>query len=398
MGVLPTGGGKSLCYQIPAAILPGLTLVVSPLVSLMGDQVRRAQDAGLRAAALHAGLSRLEMAHTEGRLRRGELQLLLLAPERFASQRFASLLTALEVSLLAVDEAHCISMWGNDFRPSYSKLGEVRTRIGGPILALTATATPRVRRDIEASLGMTDPVRIQGSFDRTNLLWAVRRLREPRGREGSIRRIVRGFQGARLVYAASRARVERIRSSLARHGIRAEAYHAGLHADERTRVQEYFLSDDAPVVVATNAFGMGIDRADVRLVVHDQLPGSLEAYYQEAGRAGRDGRAALCLGFSLAGDHRIHRAFLDQSHPPLRASWSFGARSGARTPAPISRRLRLRHAGMRKLRAVRRYARSRSCRRRVILRWFGEELRSSRCGACDRCADWAELLERTDRR
>ncbi len=321
LGVLPTGGGKSACYQVPAAILSGVTVVVSPLVSLMADQVRRAQEAGLRAQALHSGLSRGEAVATEQAIRGGRLQLLLLAPERFASLRFQTLLPALNASLFTVDEAHCISMWGHDFRPAYGRLGRARAILGTPVVALTATATPRVQRDIETSLGMRNPVRVVGSFDRPNLLWAVRGVRQRAERDRAIRELVRRFHGARLVYAATRSRVERIRSGLARYGIRAEAYHAGLPAEERTRVQAYFLADRGPVVVATNAFGMGIDRPDVRLVVHDQLPGSLEGYYQEAGRAGRDGAPALCVALHTRGDRRVHRSFLDRNPSSPHAIW-----------------------------------------------------------------------------
>ena len=393
-GVLPTGGGKSVCYQVPALVLTGLTVVVSPLVSLMADQVRRAREVGLRAETLHSGLSPDQTRATERALRSGRVQLLLLAPERFASRRFQTLLPTLRASLLAVDEAHCISMWGHDFRPVYRQLGKARALLGTPVMALTATATPRVRRDIETSLGMRSPVRVVGSFDRPNLLWAVRRVREGVEKDRAVRGLLPKVGGARLVYAATRARVERIRTSLARHGVRAEAYHAGLPPEERTRVQEYFLSDRGPVVVATNAFGMGIDRPDVRLVVHDQLPGSIEDYYQEAGRAGRDGAPALCVALYARNDRRVHRSFLDRTHPPLTP---FRRSKPSTEGAPVrgaAYRLERRRVVKRKLRAIVRYASSSACRRRTMLRWFGEEPRPGPCGGCDRCAGWRCLLER----
>jgi len=390
LGILPTGGGKSVCYQVPALMLPGLTLVVSPLVSLMTDQVHRARDSGLAAEALHSGLDPSERDRVEAALSEGVVRLLLLAPERFESARFRALLPGLRVSLLAVDEAHCISMWGHDFRPAYRRLGEVRGRLEAPVLALTATATPRVRDEIEASLHLRGPVRVVGSFDRSNLRWAVVRVPRRTEKVGRIRLLLRNAGGARLVYASTRKRVEGIRNGLARCGLRTEAYHAGLPSAERERVQAYFMEAPAPVVVATNAFGMGIDRSDVRLVVHDQLPGSLEDYYQEAGRAGRDGGPAVCLAFHLAEDAQVHRAFLDQTHPPVR---SLRAWAQLRSEGGVRSRWERRRIGLGKLRGVQEYARVRSCRRRALLAWFGEGAAPDRCGGCDRCIGLSGVLE-----
>lgn len=389
VGILPTGGGKSLCYQVPALLLPGLTVVVSPLISLMADQLRRAREVGMAAEALHSGLSAADRRRVQTAAMSGELQVLLLAPERLDSPRFRPLLDRLPVSLLVIDEAHCISCWGHDFRPSYRKLGEVRGRLDVPVMALTATATPRVRREIEAVLRLREPYRQIGSFDRPNLLWAVRPATGEGERNERLYRLASSFSGARLIYAATRRRVERIRSAMARRGQRAQAYHAGLPGGERDRVQDYFLTDPRPLVIATNAFGMGIDRADVRLVAHDQLSGSLEDYYQEAGRGGRDGEPALCVAFHGPGDSSIHRSFLDRTHPPVRSPivalrmWREGT---------FLHRWSRRQAEGFKLRAVSRYARTRRCRRRTILSWFGQRLSGGPCSGCDRCQGWRGLL------
>jgi ATP-dependent DNA helicase RecQ len=394
MGILPTGGGKSVCYQVPSLMLEGLTIVVSPLVSLMVDQVRRARDAGLPAECLHSGRSASEISSAERDLRAGVVKLLLVAPERFSSPRFQRLLPHLAVSLLTIDEAHCISMWGHDFRPAYSRLGGVRRALGAPVMALTATATPRVRTEIEASLRMRNPVRVVGSFDRANLLWAVRPAGRGREKELAIRGLLAGSSGARLVYAATRGRVEQIRNALARRGLHAEAYHAGLSPVERSRVQAYFLGDPNPVVVATNAFGMGIDRPDVRLVAHDQLPGSIEDYYQEAGRGGRDGGPALCVAFHHPHDRRLHESFLDRTHPPIASLARLRQLGFGRSLDDVVFRFRMRRAGTAKMAGVYRYARSKKCRRALLLSWFGERSAPGACAGCDGCLGWPGVLER----
>lgn len=388
LGILPTGGGKSLCFQVPCVALPGLTVVVSPLISLMADQLRRAREAGIRAEAIHSGLSP-ERRHAVGRAAvTGGIQLLLVAPERLLSPSFAPLLPRLRVSLLVVDEAHCISRWGHDFRPAYRKLGEVRRQLGAPVQALTATATPRVRAEIEEVLGLEHPVRFVGSFDRENLLWAVRAARSHNERNRILYELVSPAPGVRLIYAATRKRVERIRASMARRGLRTEAYHGGLPEDERSRVQSFFMEAKRPLVVATNAFGMGIDRSDVRLVVHDQLSGSLEDYYQEAGRGGRDGGPALCVALRGPGDSAIHQAFLDRTHPPVRSP---GAAFTLWRRGELARRLQRRRAQTVKLRAVARYAATAGCRRKALLGWFGEDC-PARCRGCDRCEGWDGVL------
>jgi len=250
----------------------------------------------------------------------GGVKLLFVAPERLETPDFMDALETANVSLIAVDEAHCISEWGHDFRPSYRRLGVLRRRLAAPVMALTATATPRVRQDILDVLSLDRPLRVVGSFDRPNLSWYVERADGHPAKMSAIRRLVRSEVGAVLIYAGTRRVVETIRSALARLGISTAAYHAGLEPEVRSRVQEKFLSGKTRTVVATNAFGMGVDKSDVRLVVHYQMPGTLESYYQEAGRAGRDGGAARCVALWGEDDQRLHTTFLDRSRPPVKAS------------------------------------------------------------------------------
>jgi ATP-dependent DNA helicase RecQ len=451
LGVLPTGGGKSVCYQVPALALGGLTLVITPLISLMEDQVRRAAAAGLRAAHMSAGQDATVRRATLEQARSGALDILFVAPERLSLAGFVEALGPEGIRLLAVDEAHCISEWGHEFRPSYREIGRVRTLVRAPVLALTATATPHVRDDVVGSLALRDPLVVVRSFDRPNLSWAVIPGGGYAARARRVGRLLRRVRGSAIVYAPTRQTVDDVRDALAGLGILTEAYHAGLAAAERTRVQETFMSGACRVVVATNAFGMGIDKANVRLVAHIQLPGTLEAYYQEAGRAGRDGAPSWCVAFHGPADGALARGFVDRSHPrpavlrevhralrdradedgevvlgpatveeglpgacgpeELRGALLALARGGglrilgdlgvlegtADTPggfqvlrvgllrtARLAPALVLRRGALEKLRAVRRYAASRGCRRRALLAYFGEDA-PRRCGACDRC-------------
>jgi len=453
LGILPTGGGKSVCYMLPAALLPGVTIVVSPLISLMDDQVQRANRVGIPAALFNSTLGPAERREVLAKLEDGALRLLLVAPERFQVPAFREALDRTRVSLLAVDEAHCIAAWGYDFRPSYLALGGVRSALGTPCLALTATATPSVQDELVRSLGLRDPVRQVGSFDRPNLRWEVVRVRSDREKERWVRALFRAVasapEGSAIAYAATRRTVEHLRDRLSGLGLPVDPYHGGMAAEERAAVQAAFLSGERRLIVATNAFGMGVDKPDVRLVVHWSLPGSLEGYYQEAGRAGRDGEPARCVALHRRGDGRLPRAFLDRSRPPVRVlrrvlralrdtlgedgrgvvappplarrlgrGWSpervaaaLRALAGAglvrlrpaseatgepeetrllhvsvRPGRPDLRRARsLRRRGLRRLRAVRRYATHRGCRRRFILGYFGEARFDEPCGGCDRC-------------
>ncbi len=315
--VMPTGGGKSLCYQVPAMMLPGVTLVVSPLISLMKDQVDTLDARGLPATFINSTLTGSEMAARLNAAERGEYKLLYVAPERFDAESFQDRLARLDVSLLAVDEAHCVSEWGHDFRPSYLRLGRVREALGNPpIAALTATATEEVRRDIVRQLDLRDPVELVTGFDRRNLNWHVLRAKNDSEKDRLLLKLLRGREGSAIVYASTRKSVDALTSLLNGVGVRAVGYHAGLVDGERKRIQEQFMKGEVPVVVATNAFGMGIDKSDVRIVVHYNMPGNLEAYYQEAGRAGRDGAPSECVLLHAYPDRFTHEFFIDQSNPP----------------------------------------------------------------------------------
>ena len=314
--VLPTGGGKSLCYQVPALMLPGLTVVISPLISLMKDQVDALVNRGIAATFVNSTLASSEVSQRMARVYRGEIKLLYLAPERFAFGDLGEKLSKVGVSLLAVDEAHCISEWGHDFRPSYMRIGEIRDRLkAGCTMALTATATPRVRADIVRNLELSDAETIVTGFDRTNLTYYVAPARSDDDKDELLVRFLREREGLAVVYASTRKAVERIAELLRRNRIPAAAYHAGLDDSRRHDVQESFMKEKVRAIVATNAFGMGIDKANVRLVIHHAMPGTLEAYYQEAGRAGRDRLPAEAILLHAFRDRFTHEYFIKASHP-----------------------------------------------------------------------------------
>jgi ATP-dependent DNA helicase RecQ len=314
--VLPTGGGKSVCYQIPAIVLPGLTVVISPLISLMKDQVDALTSRGIPATFVNSTLSSGEVSERMTRVTRGEIKLLYLAPERFDVGTAADRLRNVGVSLLAIDEAHCISEWGHDFRPSYLRIAQVREKLGWPqVVALTATATPHVRQDIARQLRLENPETIITGFDRQNLHYNVIPTRNDADKLASIRALLDDHQGTAIVYAATRRAVVDIANALRDRGVDAEAYHAGLDDQQRHRVQDQFMSGAIRVIVATNAFGMGIDKPDVRMVVHYSMPGTLEAYYQEAGRAGRDGKHSDIYLLHAFPDRFTHEFFIKGAYP-----------------------------------------------------------------------------------
>jgi ATP-dependent DNA helicase RecQ len=314
--VLPTGGGKSICYQVPAMTLPGLTVVVSPLISLMKDQVDALTARGIPATFVNSTLSSGEVSERMSRVTRGEVKLLYVAPERFDVGSAADRLRDVGVSLLAVDEAHCISEWGHDFRPSYLRIAQVRERLGWPqAVALTATATPHVREDIARQLKLERPETIITGFDRQNLRYHVVPTRTEAEKDAALADILREHDGVAIVYASTRRNVEKIAQTLEREGIAAAAYHAGLDDAHRHEVQDAFMKESVRAIVATNAFGMGIDKPNVRVVVHHAMPGTLEAYYQEAGRAGRDGQPSEVYLLHAFPDRFTHEFFIKGAYP-----------------------------------------------------------------------------------
>ena len=314
--VLPTGGGKSLCFQVPALMLPGLTVVVSPLISLMKDQVDTLVAKGLPAAFINSTLTASQVSDRLARVDRGEIKLLYVAPERFDAGRTAERLKKAGVSLLAIDEAHCISQWGHDFRPSYLRVKKVHAALGSPTtIALTATATPEVRRDIGRELALRNPQTIITGFDRPNLTYYVVPAKNEDEKHSRLIEILRTREGLAVIYASTRRAVDQLTTMLERAKIRAAGYHAGLDDAKRHEVQEAFMSEKVRAIVATNAFGMGIDKPNVRLVIHYAMPGTLEAYYQEAGRAGRDGLHSDVFLLHSFPDRFTHEFFIKGSYP-----------------------------------------------------------------------------------
>jgi ATP-dependent DNA helicase RecQ len=408
LAVMPTGSGKSLGYQLPALHLPGLTLVVSPLVALMKDQVDELSRLGIPAAALHSLASQDERRAAIASARAGRLKLLYVAPERFAYEGFDRLLGELRVSRFAVDEAHCVSEWGHDFRPDYRRLKEAAARCRRadgegrpPVVAVTATATPEVREDVAVLLGLTDPSVFVAGFDRPNLRLSVRRVSGPREKRALLPALVREHRA--LVYAATRRSAEAAADALTAAGLSAAAYHAGLEEETRTRVQDAFAAGSLRIVCATNAFGMGIDRPDISRVVHWELPGSLEAYYQEVGRAGRDGRPSEAVLLWNKGDIRTREFLLSREDEDDPRGGRERLRANASNPGwehqPVDpqARERRRELDRRKLRRMIDYAESAACLRGTILRYFGDPAAPVRCGDCGTCSrsrtvDTEELL------
>jgi ATP-dependent DNA helicase RecQ len=368
--LMPTGGGKSLCYQIPALHRDGVAIVVSPLISLMKDQVDALVANGVRAAFYNSSLKAEESRQVLAKLHAGELDLLYVAPERLLSDGFLDRLKSFPVALFAIDEAHCVSQWGHDFRPEYVQLGQLRSHFPDvPMIGLTATADPQTRQDVLQRLGLQKAQCFISGFDRPNIRYTVVEKKKPFDQLTEF--LADHQQEAGIVYALSRKRVEEVAERLAAAGHKARAYHAGLGDKERKKVQEMFLRDDIDIVVATVAFGMGIDKPNVRFVVHYDLPKNIESYYQETGRSGRDSLPAEALLLFGYGDIAISRGLIEKSNNPEQ------------------KRIELH-----KLQAMVGFGEAQTCRRKVLLGYFGERLEED-CGNCDVCLNPPETYDAT---
>ncbi|MGV3525437.1 MAG: DNA helicase RecQ [Candidatus Sericytochromatia bacterium] len=369
--LMPTGGGKSLCYQIPALHRNGVGIVVSPLISLMKDQVDALKACGVRAAAYNSSLSSSAARQVLARLHAQELDLLYIAPERLLGDGFTERLQEIDIALFAIDEAHCISQWGHDFRPEYAQLGQLRETFADvPMIALTATAEAHTRQDILQRLRLNPARTFVSSFDRPNIRYSVIEKSSP---EQQLHHFLKSHPDeSGIIYCLSRKRVEQVAEQLQNRGYAVGAYHAGLPAAERERVQAAFLKDELEIIVATIAFGMGIDKSNVRFVVHYDIPKNIEGYYQETGRAGRDGLASEALLLLGYGDIAVARGLIDNSENPER-----------------------KRIENHKLNAMVGFAEAQSCRRRVLVGYFGETLPDD-CGNCDVCLNPPELVDVTE--
>ena len=371
-GIMPTGGGKSMCYQIPALLLPGITLVVSPLISLMRDQVMALKAAGIQAAFINSTLTASQLHAVYRNLRAGQYKLVYVAPERLDTPSFLDLAAQLPIQFLAVDEAHCISQWGQDFRPSYLRIVQfIQALPRRPVIgAYTATATEQVRQDVERILMLRSPVRTVTGFDRPNLYFEVQK---PEMRDQQLRQLIRHRQGkSGIVYCSTRKNVETVCQMLCDQGFSATRYHAGLSEQERNENQEDFLYDRKPIMVATNAFGMGIDKSNVSFVIHYNMPKSMEAYYQEAGRAGRDGSPAECILLYKGFDVQTARFLINN-----------GSENEELDPA---QREIIRQQDLRRLEAMVGYCKTNQCLRHYILDYFGQKA-PELCGNCGNCQE-----------
>jgi len=373
LAVMATGGGKSLCYQLPAVYLGGLTLVISPLISLMKDQVDDLNARGIAAAACNSSLEYRERARIETDLKNGNLRLLFVSPEKCMQQNFLESLRSSNIRLIAIDEAHCISEWGHNFRPEYRQLAQIKKFFPGiPVIALTATAIPEVRRDIVQQLGLHHAREFIGSFNRKNLRYQVIAKKNPM--VFLLHYLGQHRNDAGIIYCLSKKETEDVAGELKKRGFSAIAYHAGLSKQVREAAQDAFIRDSVSVVCATVAFGMGIDKPDVRYVIHYDLPKTVESYYQETGRAGRDGQYSECILLYSRGDSSRIRAMLEHDE---------GGAGHLRT-------------GLKKLQEITEYCENTGCRRKYLLEYFGEEYPEENCGSCDTCDHPPDMVDCTE--
>ncbi len=378
--IMPTGAGKSVCYQIPAILLPGITLVISPLISLMQDQVKALNEAGIAAAFINSSLSERAFHETVKKTRNGDYKILYVAPERLVTEGFMELAKTIEISMVTVDEAHCISQWGQDFRPSYMNISQFVDMLEErPVVsAFTATATENVREDIICTLGLQDPFVLVNGFDRENLFFQVEK---PKSKEQYILDYVASHESeSGIIYCATRKNVDNLYNLLESKGFSVAKYHAGMGAEERKRMQDDFVFDFTSIVVATNAFGMGIDKSNVRYVIHYNMPQSMENYYQEAGRAGRDGLEAKCILLFSTQDIVINRLLLE--HKEM-------------TDLSPEELATVKERDMQRLQSMERYCYTTECLRNYILKYFGEKPEKP-CGDCGNCLHTFETLDMTD--
>lgn len=379
-GIMPTGGGKSICYQIPALALDGVALIISPLISLMKDQVSALCNAGIPAAFINSTLSSAQVQTALRRMCNGEYKIVYVAPERLMTDSFIAAVQRISVSMVVVDEAHCISQWGQDFRPSYLQITDfIRQLPSRPVIsAFTATATKQVQEDIVSLLDLRNPLRIITGYDRPNLFFDVR---HPKKKSDELLSLLSKYEGqSGIIYCSTRKETEKVCQLLTEKGFPATRYHAGLDEKERRENQDDFIYDKKQVMVATNAFGMGIDKSNVSYVIHYNMPKSVEAYYQEAGRAGRDGTAADCIMLFASGDIQTARYFIEHTQENPELTWE--------------EREEIKARDLERLNAMVRYCRTDGCFRQYLLRYFGENA-PGKCGNCGNCTEEGELQDVT---